>query len=112
MEQDHIFKNYSPKGSVGDDFEKHVFQKIENKKIRKKRMTYSLAFGVFVFAAFILIQVFSVNQSTHPSFKADHFDMSPKEEIPVIEDVYFASSDSRTSYTLERVSQQEFDQEI
>lgn len=112
MEQHHIFKNYSPKESVGEDFENEVFQKIERKKVRRKRMRYTVSFGVFVFAVFLLFQIFTVNQSNSPSFKADHFDIPPKEEIPVIEDVYFVSSDSRTSYALERVSKEEFDQEI
>jgi hypothetical protein len=112
MEQHHIFKNYSPKESVGENFENEVFQKIERKKINRKRTSYTVSFGVFVFMVFLLFQVFTANQSTSSSFKADHFDVPPKEEIPVIEDVYFVSSDSRTSYALERVSKEEFDHEI
>lgn len=105
---DEMFSKYTIKDKLSDNFEERVYSKIKKKK-RTNRITYMTISIFFIFSVFFTY--FFVFQKTPES---GYLAKKPifKEEIPVIEDVVFASSDGRTSYTIEQVSYNEDDTDI
>ncbi|MCK4836532.1 MAG: hypothetical protein KAT17_07835 [Candidatus Aminicenantes bacterium] len=105
-----VFRNYSKKYQVNENFEDRVYARIKRKKAIRKAVYSSF----FVFSLFlILFLVFSFLPETtqdknREAQYANRFsergkEMNVKEEIPVIEDVFFASFDDRTDYAIEQV---------
>ena len=103
----HRFKQHSQLSSVSEDFENKVFAKIKKKKTQRKVVT-SVTLGIFVFAFLFVAQVVLFHKETEPTIMARP-GSTDKEEVPVMEDVIFASSDSRTNYAIEQVAYYEDD---
>lgn len=94
--------HYDPSGDVSVDFERAVFLKIGKRK-RRKKMTYAVmavaAIGIAIAAFQLLSSRFQPNRRMMVE------SISPaKEEIPLKENLYFASSDRNTQYSIERIS--------
>jgi ribosomal protein S21 len=106
----HRFKQHSQVSSVSEDFEKRVFSKIKKKKTQRKVAT-SVTLGILIFAFLFVAQVTLFHKETEPIIMARP-GSTDKEEVPVVEDVIFASSDSRTNYAIEQVAYYEEDDTI
>lgn len=94
--------HYDPSGDVSVDFERAVFLKIGKRK-RRKKMTCAVmamaATGIAIAAFQLLSDRFQPNRRMMVE------SVSPaKEEIPLKENLYFASSDRNTQYSIERIS--------
>jgi hypothetical protein len=86
------------------DFERGVFQKIEKKK-RVKKITYTVLSMAIAGIAVVAFQLLSGR--AHPSHPQLVESISPfKEEVPLKENLYFASSDRKTQYSIEQISYQ------
>jgi hypothetical protein len=112
---DDLLESYSRKTEVRPDFEDNVFSKIKKGKIVRKT-TYS-AFFVLAFLTVLASLLLFIPDSNQDSRQAKGFYESPgsmlvKEEVPVIEDIFFASYDTDTSYAIEQVSNSEDDEGI
>jgi hypothetical protein len=98
-------KRRLPSMEVGGDFENVVFAKIKKKK-RQRKITASVT-AVVVLVGFLFIgQAVIFNnpsRSKQPLLAGKMVPAQQKEEIPVIEDVVFASSDSGSDYVIEQV---------
>lgn len=80
----------------GDDFEERVFAKIRRKKTQRKAGMAVLAVaGILLMLAFF--QLFRPAPGRAPFAGGG----TVKEEIPLSEDLFFSTSDSRTRYLLE-----------
>ncbi|MCP5102581.1 MAG: hypothetical protein GY950_04340 [bacterium] len=102
------FRAHSPAHSLSENFDDRVFAKIKKKKTQRKvAASAALSFAVFGFL-FIAQAVFfdkdagQTELPAHPGRMAAH--MEAKEEIHVMEDVIFASSDKQTDYAVEQVA--------
>jgi hypothetical protein len=86
----------------GPDFEERVFSKIRKKK-RQRRIGYGVTAMLGILLLFSLLQVFrpDARPTLQSGVKPPVLD---KEEIPLREDLFFSTFDSRTRYTLEPVS--------
>lgn len=112
---DELLKNYSKKTEVHADFEDNVFSKIKRKKVVRKA-TYSAFFAV-IFLTILLSVLVIIPDSAQNSRQANGLSEPPgrlmaKEEVPVIEDFFFASYDTDASYIIEQVSYSEDDEGI
>lgn len=86
------------------DFERGVFQKIEKKK-KVKKVAYTVLTMVTTGIAIVAFQLLSGR--AHPTRPLLVESVSPfKEEIPLEENLYFASSDRQTQYSIEQISYQ------
>lgn len=84
------------------DFEREVFRKIEKKK-RVKKVTYTILTMATTGIAIVAFQLLSGR--AHPPRPLLVESVSPsKEEIPLQENLYFASSDRETQYSIEQIS--------
>jgi hypothetical protein len=88
----------------GADFEDRVFSKIKKEKKRRK-----VRYGLGVAAGMLLL--FSLWQSFRPALRPAlqtriQVPVSEKEEIPLHENLFFSTTDQRTSYSIEPVSLQ------
>jgi len=99
----------SPFLTVSDDFETQVFAKIKKKKRQRKIAASVSMFIVFFVCLFIAQAVWLPKGGQKPPVQAE---MTTKEEVPVIDDVVFASSDSRTHYAIEQVAYSKDDDTI
>jgi hypothetical protein len=104
------FKQHSSLVTVSEDFENQVFAKIKKKKTRRK-VTASLALFMVIFAFIFIARAVLLHREPGPKTVAQS-ELTTKEEVPVIEDVIFASSDSKTTYAIEQVSYSEDDDTI
>jgi len=108
---DELISEYPMKYSLSDDFEGKVFLKIKKKKRQKKvTATMSLVFLVSIIAA--AFQIYIGNSGEPSALASQKKSIKIKEEVPLVEDLYFASSDSQTSYALETVSLTEGESDI
>jgi len=115
-----LFRNCSLSHNLEDDFEDKVFSKIKRKKTRKKigySFTVFFVVGAILFFSFYFLLTDRNKDDVLKTKYATRFPQNTeksidiKEEIPVIEDVYFASSDERDSYAIEQVSYSEEDED-
>ena len=97
----HRFKQDSPSLTVNEDFETRVFSKIKKKK-KQRKITASVVLGILVFAVIFIGQATLLDKEPAVPVIA-RSESAVEEEIPVVEDVVFASSDSRTDYAIENV---------
>ena len=105
---ENLFNEYTINETLHENFEDMVYSKIKKKKMVKK-VTYSCVSVFLILSALFTYNLFIKNGPAPEGLaKKSIF----KEEVPVIEDVVFASSDSRTHYTIERVSLSENDNDI
>ena len=105
-----IFESFSREYRVGENFEARVFNKIKREKvIRKARYSSLLVLSLFLILYLIfLIFPVAIQEENREIRYANRFSepgkqMGAKEEIPVMEKVYFASFDERTDYAIEQV---------
>ncbi|UCH94157.1 MAG: hypothetical protein JSV88_28340 [Candidatus Aminicenantes bacterium] len=96
------FKQHSRLLTVSEDFENKVFTKIKKKKTQRK-VVASVTLGIVIFAFIFIAQAALFQKKAGPDIIAKP-ESTVKEEVPVMEDVIFASSDSRTSYAIEQVA--------
>lgn len=111
VDNDKVFNTYrrSPGPGllqVGEDFEDRVFAKIKRKK--KIRRNIAAAAAGFALAGFLFLAqalVFHKKPETITTAKQETtIKREAREEIPIMDDVVFASSDSRAAYAIEQVS--------
>jgi hypothetical protein len=102
------FKQHSQLSSLSEDFENKVFTKIKKKKTQRK-VVASVTLGILIFAFLFVAQVVLFHKETEPRIIAQP-GSTDKEEVPVMEDVIFASSDSRSNYAIEQVAYYEEDE--
>ncbi|GEM_PF-1000470 len=112
MEFEKIISRYklsSQPFDVGDDFETRVFSKIKRKKTQRK-VTLSVSIGIVAAGFLFGLQAFLFHQpptlrdrSAQSITNPTRVESNAKEEVPVMEDVVFSSSDSRASYAIEQV---------
>lgn len=122
----HGLKQHAPGLSLGGDFEARVFAKIKKKKTQRK-VAASAALSIAVFAFLYIGQAvlfhpqpgektlgektlagnerFEQNAQTENMIKG-------KEEVPVMENVVFASYDRQTDYAVEQVAYNEHENTI
>lgn len=89
--------------SVGENFEDRVFAKIKRKKTIRKHITAAIA--GFCLAGFLFLAqslFFQKNPIENKQIIA-HSESTQKEEIPLMEDVIFTSSNSQSDYSIEQV---------
>jgi hypothetical protein len=104
------FRQHSPAHPLSEDFEDRVFVKIKKKK-RQRKAAASAALTIAVFAFIFIAQaVFLPKDPERKPLIAQP--LREKEEVPVMEDVIFASSDSQTNYAIEQVAYYEDDNTI
>jgi hypothetical protein len=99
------FRQNAPGYTLSDDFEDRVFAKIKKKKTQQKA-TASVVLSIAVFAFIFIAQaIFSHKKPGKETFiTRSEVGIETKEEIPVMEDVIFASSDRQTNYAIEQVA--------
>ncbi len=94
--------------TLSGDFESNVFAKIKRKK--KQRKIATAAAMSFFIAGFLLAgQLFLFRGGPDRDYSQAKMLTQPQnqvlqEEVPVLEDVVYASSDSQVSYAIEQVS--------
>ncbi|MGD2088673.1 MAG: hypothetical protein PVH61_21020 [Candidatus Aminicenantes bacterium] len=98
----HRFKQHSSLSGVSEDFENQVFAKIKKKKTQRK-VVASVTLGILLVAFLFVARVALFHKETQPTIMAQPRS-TDKEEVPVMEDVIFATSDSRTNYAIEQVA--------
>ncbi|HLP60163.1 MAG TPA: hypothetical protein VK186_15090 [Candidatus Deferrimicrobium sp.] len=118
----HGLKQHSPGQpgqSLGVDFETRVFAKIKKKKTQRK-VVASAALSMAVFAFIYIGQavlfhrdpgekiIFGLNGRNAQTEKM----LNEKEEVPVMEDVVFASYDQQNDYAVEKVAYNEHENTI
>lgn len=99
------FKNSARRETfvVGADFETRVFAKIKRKKTVRKHITAAIV--GFSLAGFLFLAqsiIFQKNPVENTQIIA-HGESTQIEEIPLMEDVIFTSSDSQNDYAIEQV---------
>lgn len=106
-----LISEYPMNRSLSEDFEEKVFLKIKKKKKQRKiTVALSLVFMVCIIA--VAFQIYIGGDSRSGALTAQRQSRAIKEEVPLVEDLYFASSDSQTSYALETVSLVEGEDDI
>ena len=98
----HQYKQDARFLTVSEDFENIVFAKIKKKKVQRK-ITATVTLGLVVVAFLFIIQMIFVQKNPEPIYAHQPKNVI-KEEIPVVEDVIYASSDSNNNYAIEQVA--------
>jgi cytoskeletal protein RodZ len=103
-----LLKQVSIDKELDEGFETAVFGKIRRRKVhRRLAMATSVVFVIVGFLfSFYLFMPRAPQQAplTADSQLNDSSQIVEKEEVPVLEDVYFSSYDDRTHYAVELVS--------
>jgi hypothetical protein len=111
---DELLKNISTENSLIEDFETKVYSKIKIKKLQRK-ITHTVSF-IFLCIAIFMGYFFFIQDKEEPEIlNAKSDKLIEKEEIPIIEDIYFASYDDRANYAIEQISideEEDKDEEI
>lgn len=100
---DELLKNISRESNLREDFEVKVYSKIKIKKSHRK-ITYIASFMFLCIAIFMGYFFFIQDKEEPEVLNAKSDRLVEKEEIPIIEDVYFASYDDRTNYAIEQIA--------
>lgn len=106
-----LLKQVSIDRELGEGFEDVVFGKIKRRKVQRRVATATSV--IFALVGFLFgLYLFTPMGSKQAPLTADNqLTETPrtveKEEIPVLEDVYFSSYDDRTHYAVELVSYNE-----
>lgn len=98
-------KRRIPSMELGEGFENAVFSKIKKKK-RQRKITASVAAGVLLTAVLFVGQAVIFNDpgaGNRSMLAGSPTNQLQKEEVPVVEDVVFAASDSGSDYVIEQV---------
>ncbi len=96
-----ILEQCDAQAGPGPDFEERVFKKIKKKKRQRK-----IGFTVMAVAGAVLLLSFLplFRSASQPALISGV--QTPKQEIPLSEDLLFSASDNDTRYSLEPVSYQ------
>lgn len=94
----HILERQGGPDGPGNDFEERVFAKIRRVKQRRKAGVGLAA--AFAAAAIVALAAFQLGR---PAGGRAPLRAVEKEEVPVSEELFFATSDGRTRYTLQPV---------
>jgi hypothetical protein len=106
------FKYRSPSHPLGDNFETRVFAKIKRKK-KQRKIAAAAVMSISLFAfLFIARFLFIPDRSDNPPMTAQLERQIEKEEVPVMEDVIFASFDKKADYAVQQVGYYEDDNTI
>jgi hypothetical protein len=100
------FRRNTANLQLGEDFEDRVFAKIKKKKTQRKVAT-SAVLSIAVFAFLFVGQAVFFDRDPGSRMMTARSEQTVKEEVPVMEDVIFASSDSQTDYAIEQVAYNE-----
>lgn len=101
------FRHHHPDRPLSDDFEDRVFSKIKRKK-KQRKVAATAVMSLTLFAFLFIAQAVFFNRGPEtPLLTARHEASIEKEEVPVMEDVIFASFDNRNDYTVEQVNYNE-----
>ncbi|MCP4148694.1 MAG: hypothetical protein GY757_13185, partial [bacterium] len=106
----HRIKQHTPDYELSEDFDARVFAKIKKKKTQRKVVT-STVLGVLLFGFLFIAQSLFYEREPADDMMAARSDraIEQKEEVPVMEDVIFASSDAQTNYAIDQVGYNESD---
>ncbi len=110
QELDRLLKQVSIGDELNGSFENAVFSKIKKKKMhRRVAVATSVVFGImgFLFGFFLSTPNSQPQGPLHAGNQTHQVETIDKEEIPVLEDVYFSSYDSQSNYAVETVAYQE-----
>lgn len=99
---DLILDKYPQKTSLSEDFEAKVYSKIKIKN-RQRKITYSFSIVFMLLFTLFVVQVFINNSRPLNKYANKVKTTNQKEEIPLVEDVYFSLTDSNTNYVIEQV---------
>ena len=110
------FRRYTDRRTVGGNFEERVFAKIRRKKT-VRRIGYSAFTFLLVVSILVSLLIFLQGGDTDSRMSGrlarglEHRsgNQQVKEDIPVMEDLYFAPYDGRTNYAIHQVSLTEDD---
>jgi len=94
-----ILEQCDAQAGPGPDFEERVFSKIKKRKKQKK-----ISLAVMAVIGLVMLLSFLPLFRSAPRHTLISGMQTPKEEIPLSEDLFFSASDSRTRYSLEPVS--------
>lgn len=99
------YRTNTPNGVLGDDFEDRVFAKIKKKK-QQRKVAASAALSIAVVGFIFVGQALFRGRGELPpeQLLAVGSEILVKEEVPVMEDVIFASSDAGADYAIEQVA--------
>jgi hypothetical protein len=108
-----LFKQNQQIGVLGEDFDNKVFAKITRKK-RQRKVIKSTILGIAFFVLLFIGQSLLLHKESpnKPIIAKPESDLRFREEIPLMEDVIFASSDAQTNYAIEQVAYNEDNQTI
>jgi hypothetical protein len=101
------YRQQPPALDWGNNFEERVFAKIKRKK-KQRKVFASVTLGIVFIGALFVAQATLFSPPAPAPEEARFAQTRPaprleKEEIPVVEDVVFASSDARSTYVIEQV---------
>ncbi|MDQ1354135.1 MAG: hypothetical protein QG657_4444 [Acidobacteriota bacterium] len=113
----HGLKQHAPGHSFNADFEARVFAKIKRKKAQRK-VAASAALSIAVIAVIFVGQAVLFHQDPREKILVGHngrngqnmqnmqieTSIKAKEEVPVMENVVFASYDQQNDYAIEQVA--------
>lgn len=89
--------------SVSEDFENRVFAKIKRKKTIRKHITAAVVGFSLAGFLFLAQSLFFQKSPIENKQVIAHSESTQKEEIPLMEDVIFTSSNSQSDYSIEQV---------
>jgi hypothetical protein len=115
----HGLKQNTPGHNFSSDFEARVFSKIKRKKTQRKVAT-SAALSIAVIGVIFIGQAVLFHQDPREKILAEQYgrnvqtetSIQAKEEVPVMENVVFASYDRQTDYAIEHVADNEHENTI
>ncbi len=94
-----IFEARDAENGPGADFEGRVFAKIHRKKLQRK-----VGLGLAAASAAATVLILALFQPFRPAAARGPLQAADKVEIPVSEELFFSTSNSRTRYTLQPVA--------
>jgi len=90
---------------LGEDFEARVFSKIKKKKAVRRNITAAVAGFTLAGFLFLTHSLVFKNKPNEPIIAQQvNSSASVSEEIPIMDDVVFASSDYQADYAIEQVA--------
>jgi len=93
-----VFEARDAADGPGENFEARVFAKIHRKKRQRK-----VGLGLAAAGAAATVLILATFQPFRPAAARGPLTAADKAEIPVSEELFFSTSDSRTRYTLQPV---------
>lgn len=99
------YREKKPLIELGVNFEERVFAKIKRKK-KQRQIAAVMTLGAVFIGVVMLAQLtlFRATPSPVEFAQTKPVPVIEKEEIPVVEDVVFASADDKSAYVIEQVS--------